>query len=180
MFDPTEAQTTEVQAPEATEVEAPEAQEVQTEEAATEPEGYYTPEEVREIGIEKLDPNRIPEELKPYYKSMQADYTRKTQSVAEQKKELLELAEAMKVSQPKQQAPEPQTIDAMYDRDPQGVTRQINERIAALVSDDPYGNAVEIEQLRDLKVNLVENKAQREYAQLNTNRTIESHQNELM
>lgn len=33
-----------------------------------------------------LDPNSIPEELMPYYKSMQADYTRKTQTLAEQRR----------------------------------------------------------------------------------------------
>lgn len=32
---------------------------------------------------EKFDPNTLPEELLPAYKSMQADYTRKTQSLAE-------------------------------------------------------------------------------------------------
>ena len=33
-----------------------------------------------------FDPNNVPEELKPAYKQMQADYTRKTQSVAEQRR----------------------------------------------------------------------------------------------
>jgi hypothetical protein len=36
----------------------------------------------------KLDPNAIPPELRPYYESMQADYTRKTQSLAESRKQL--------------------------------------------------------------------------------------------
>lgn len=49
---------------------------------------YYTEEEVANIGIEKLDPNRIPPTLVPFYKSMQADYTRKTQAVAQEKKDL--------------------------------------------------------------------------------------------
>jgi len=49
---------------------------------------YYTPEEIKDIGIEKLDPNKIPPELVPFYKSMQADYTRKTQAVREREKEL--------------------------------------------------------------------------------------------
>ena len=47
---------------------------------------YYTPEEIKQIGIDKLDPNRIPPELLPWYKSMQADYTRKTQAVAEERR----------------------------------------------------------------------------------------------
>jgi len=47
---------------------------------------YYSPEEIEKIGIDKLDPNRLPPELVPFYKSMQADYTRKTQAVAEERK----------------------------------------------------------------------------------------------
>ena len=49
---------------------------------------YYTIEEIKEHGITKLDPNKIPDELKPFYKSMQADYTRKTQQIADLKKEV--------------------------------------------------------------------------------------------
>ena len=41
-----------------------------------------------EDSFTKLDPNAIPEELRPYYQSMQADYTRKTQEVAEARKQL--------------------------------------------------------------------------------------------
>ena len=55
------------------------------------PEGeYYTKEEIEKIGIDKLDPNKIPPELVPFYKSMQADYTRKTQKLAEERKKLEE------------------------------------------------------------------------------------------
>lgn len=36
----------------------------------------------------RLDPDAIPEDLKPWYQSMQADYTRKTQAIAEQRKQL--------------------------------------------------------------------------------------------
>ena len=49
---------------------------------------YYTKEEIEKIGIDKLDPKKIPEELVPFYKSMQADYTRKTQRLAEERKKL--------------------------------------------------------------------------------------------
>lgn len=41
-----------------------------------------------EDSFTKLDPNSLPEELRPYYQSMQQDYTRKTQSLAEQRKQL--------------------------------------------------------------------------------------------
>ena len=47
---------------------------------------YYTKEEMQELGLEKLDPKRIPPELVPFYKSMQADYTRKTQALAQERK----------------------------------------------------------------------------------------------
>ena len=62
--------------------EQPEGQEETKEEKPD----YYTPEEIRELGIDRLDPNRIPPELLPWYKSMQADYTKKTQALAEERK----------------------------------------------------------------------------------------------
>lgn len=49
-----------------------------------------------EVEIDKVDPNSLPPELVPIYKSMQRDYTRKTQQLAEKEKELawaLELQE---------------------------------------------------------------------------------------
>lgn len=45
-----------------------------------EQEGAATTEQVD--SFTKLDPNALPAELRPYYESMQADYTRKTQEVA--------------------------------------------------------------------------------------------------
>ncbi|ADO44945.1 hypothetical protein Hydth_0545 [Hydrogenobacter thermophilus TK-6] len=70
--------------------EQPEKQETQ-EQAQGEKQEYYTPEEIQKIGIDKLDPNRIPPELLPWYKSMQADYTRKTQALAEERKAIEKL-----------------------------------------------------------------------------------------
>lgn len=58
---------------------------------------YYTLDEIKELGIDKLDPKKIPEELVPFYKSMQADYTRKTQKVADIKKKALELVKQVAV-----------------------------------------------------------------------------------
>lgn len=52
---------------------------------------YYTKEEIEQLGIDKLDPNKIPEDLLPFYKSMQADYIRKTQQLAEERKRLEQL-----------------------------------------------------------------------------------------
>jgi hypothetical protein len=48
----------------------------------------YTPEEIRNTPMERLDPNRLPPELQPYYKSLLADYQRKTMELAEQRKKL--------------------------------------------------------------------------------------------
>ncbi len=69
--------------------EGEEGTEKQDKENFVQPENeYYTKEEIEKIGIDKLDPNKIPEELVPFYKSMQADYTRKTQRLAEERKKL--------------------------------------------------------------------------------------------
>jgi hypothetical protein len=66
-----------------TEGEKPESEQPKQEEEQPK---YYTKEEIEQLGIDKLDPNRIPPELLPFYKSMQADYTRKTQALAEERK----------------------------------------------------------------------------------------------
>lgn len=61
----------------------------QTEQQGT-PEGESTEAQTADAATEaftRLDPNAIPEELKPWYHSMQADYTRKTQQVAELRKQ---------------------------------------------------------------------------------------------
>lgn len=60
---------------------------------AVKEEPRYTPEEIREIGLDKLDPKRLPPEMVPYYKSLQADYTRKTQLLADERR-ILEAAKA--------------------------------------------------------------------------------------
>src|SRR5690242_6444316 len=52
--------------------EAPATPEGQATEAATDAPDSFT----------KLDPNALPEDLQPYYKAMQADYTRKQQEAA--------------------------------------------------------------------------------------------------
>lgn len=71
----------------ATQEDVPE--ETGTEQADDQP--RYTPEEIREIGLDKLDPKRLPPELLPYYKSLQGDYTRKTQQLADERR-ILEAA----------------------------------------------------------------------------------------
>ena len=47
---------------------------------------YYTIEELMDLSLDKINPNRLPPALQKIYKSMQADYTRKTQEVAKIKK----------------------------------------------------------------------------------------------
>lgn len=56
---------------------------------------YYTDQEIATIGIDKLDPNRIPPILVPFYKSMQGDYTRKTRAIAEERKALQDRINSM-------------------------------------------------------------------------------------
>ena len=48
----------------------------------------YTAGEIKRLGMDKLDPNKLPPELVPYYRSMQSDYTRKMQRIAERDAEL--------------------------------------------------------------------------------------------
>lgn len=53
----------------------------------------YSPGEVRATDFDKLDPERIPRELLPWYKSMQAGFTRKTQELAAEKRAVREVLE---------------------------------------------------------------------------------------
>ncbi|MDR3563285.1 MAG: hypothetical protein P4N41_16695 [Negativicutes bacterium] len=60
----------------------------------------YSPEEVRSADFEKLDPSRIPSELLPWYKSMQAGFTKKTQELAQQRRAVQEVLEQAKGGTP--------------------------------------------------------------------------------
>lgn len=73
---------------------------------------FYTPDEIKEIGIDKLDPNKIPPELVPFYKSLQADYTRKTQDLAQKNKDVeAELAKINQTQQPQIPTQEQPQVD---------------------------------------------------------------------
>lgn len=61
---------------------------------------YYSPDEVRATDFAKLDPGRIPQELMPWYKSMQAGFTRKTQELAAERRAMQEALEQVKGSTP--------------------------------------------------------------------------------
>lgn len=75
----------------------------------------YTAEEIRQQGIDKLDPNRIPPELVPFYKSMQADYVRKTQAVAEQRRQIEAFIQQQRAQQSQPEAAPEQQSDVLYE-----------------------------------------------------------------
>lgn len=91
--------------PEGKEPEAPQEETVQP----------YTAEEIRQQGIDKLDPNRIPPELVPFYKSMQADYVRKTQAVAEQRRQIEAFIQQQQAQQSQPQAASEKQVDVLYE-----------------------------------------------------------------
>jgi hypothetical protein len=59
------------------------------------------------------------------------------------------------------------SIEDFYAADPQGTLTYINGEIAKLTENDPYGNAAEIERLRDLKFDLRETGARNQAAKRN-------------
>jgi len=75
---------------------------------------FYSPEEMKEIGIDKLDPNKIPPELQPFYKSMYADYIRKTQAVAEQRKQIESQLQQLQTPQQQEQQINPKDLQKQY------------------------------------------------------------------
>ena len=91
----------------------------------------YTVEELIEMGksesMDKLDTSRIPPELQPVYKSLQAMSTRRQQTLAEKEKELearlAQVTNTKEVSQPR-------PIEQRVYSDPVGVMQEINSKIA--------------------------------------------------
>jgi hypothetical protein len=73
---------------------------------------YYTPDDVRSTDFEKLDPSKIPPEMVPWYKSMQAGFTRKTQELANEKKVIHEFANELAERLKQQPAEQPKQMDA--------------------------------------------------------------------
>ena len=59
--------------------------------------------------------------------------------------------EMLRAIQANQPVTPPKDVYEAYDRDPQGVVRDLNAEIKRLVAEDPYGQADKIEGLRDLK-----------------------------
>lgn len=107
---------------------------------------YYSSEEFEEILTRNpldVDPSMVPPELMPAYKtalkaykSFQADYTRKTQEIAQKKQEQ-----------------KPKDIYEAYDADPEGVTAYIDAKI---VEAKEAGDIDQVTMLLNIKSNLVE------------------------
>ena len=82
---------------------------------------FYSPEEMRTLDFEQIDTSRIPPEMVPVYKALQASYTRNNQQVVEMRKQL-EAQATMRQQQvpqpaPQQQvAPEPPNPKAYYEK----------------------------------------------------------------
>lgn len=77
----------------------------------------YSPEEVRATDFAKLDPERIPKELLPWYKSMQAGFTRKTQELAAERRAVQEALEQATMGTP----------TAATERPERALVRQVTE-----------------------------------------------------
>lgn len=89
---PAAAQEPAVPAPQSTEPAA----------SASTPQGDAVPAEgttSAEDAFTNVDPSALPPELQPIYKSLQADYTRKTQSLAEQRKQYESFGDPERVAQ---------------------------------------------------------------------------------
>ena len=113
----------------------------------------YTPEEVKELGIEKLDPNRIPPELQPFYKSMQADYTRKTMAIKDKER-------ALQTLQLQQQPVQPQTPPTAPESLTQGNAQ-------ATTQQPPQANPAQMtqEQIMDMVANVAKERAARGFTE---------------
>lgn len=82
----------------------------------------------------QLDPTTLPQELQDYYKSMQADYTRKTQELAGQRKQYEEYGDFDSVKQKIE-------FFNRFDSDPQFAAQVVKELTPKLT--DYLGNPVE-------------------------------------
>lgn len=124
------------------------AEETTTEETAAEETVPATTEEETTTTEEVEEP----EEVKVPLKALQEE-RRKRQALEAQ----LKAAE----NKPKGQ----ETIEDMFIRDPAGTLTSINAEIKRLAEEDPYGNAAQIETLRDLKTDLRERGQSHQQAQ---------------
>ena len=117
---------------------------------------YYTPEEMRSLSPDGVDTSKIPPEMIPFYKSMLAPVTRKSQELANK------LREADEANLERPQAKTPDLFEA-YMQDPRGVVQAINTKILELEDVDPLDENFkparkEIRRLEALKEDLKEKK----------------------
>jgi hypothetical protein len=94
-----------------------------------EPEGKnaYTPEEMKALDFEKIDTTRIPEEMQPFYKAMQASFTKKQMSLSDRIKAIEE-----KQSTPEKVDSQPgktKTIEDYFNDDPESTLSYIDQQI---------------------------------------------------
>ncbi len=75
-------------------------------------------------------------------------------------------AEAKLAARPQGAAPV-KSMEDYYEENPAGTISYINNEIARLQNEDPYGNALQVEQLRDMKIELKEKTATRTMARQN-------------
>lgn len=132
----------------------------------TEPQETIEESPVETVEEETVTTTEEPEEDKTVegLKAAAIAERKKRQALEAELEELKGKQEPPKTSQP---APQ-ESIEDMYLRDPRGTTEQINTEIARLVEEDPYTNAVQIERLRDLKVELRDTAKTRTTEQVNS------------
>ncbi len=118
---------------------------------------YYSAEEFRRLLKNPLhmDVNRIPEEYKHVYdmavdtyRDLKADYTRKTQQLAEQMRQL--------------EKPQPKNVYEAYMQDPEGVISYIDAQTETKISEGDYDSAL---RLMQIKTNLIERRSKEASAQ---------------
>lgn len=129
--------------------------------AKTQAKKLYTPSEIKEIlrrgDFSTLDTSRLSEEGQAVMRAMQAGLTPKLQETSELRKELAEIKEALKSSQPK---PPPKDIYEAFDQDPDTVMGFVNQKISSLI--DEKAPVHEIERVREIREALKERKHQTE------------------
>lgn len=143
---PTEVATPEEGTPVA---EVEEESEVEVEEAPV-VKAQYTLEEVTELirNDGDIDTSRLSPEGQAVMKAMQRGFTPKLEEAAAIRKELEEVKQAIESAKPKEQ---PKDIYEAYDQDPKGVLEYVDGEIGRLIQEGAADNAIQIEQLRNLK-----------------------------
>lgn len=127
---------------------------------------YYSAEEFRSLLKNPLhmEINRIPEELKHVYdmavdtyRDLKADYTRKTQQLAEQSRQAAQR--------------QPKNVYEAYAQDPEGVINYIDTQTEEKISEGDYESAL---RLMHIKTNLFDKRSKEATMQSAANRMSES------